>query len=209
MFRLTLIAEPGVLRRVGLAARSIEASRAVGMAMAETLKRWLVQKNQAGNKRGWPTTNFYGRAAEATLFEAQPGVAEIVVAQDGVRQRLYGGIINARPGKALAIPLVPEAYGKSPREFSDLVLRRTGRDPHANAVLVRPAEAFAGAAARRGRRSGAPIALPGLTARAPGQAMYLLVRSVSQEADPSVLPPDDQLLDAGAEALLEHVQGEA
>src|ERR1043166_5619357 len=57
----------------------------------------LVQRNflkLGTNKRGWPSTHFWGRAAEATNWQEGFGFVEIGVNQIGVRQQLMGGEIK-------------------------------------------------------------------------------------------------------------------
>jgi hypothetical protein len=198
---LKLTALPPAIRRLTLTGAAVDATRAVGRAVAELVRRHLVAKNAEGNKRGWPSTNFYGRAADQTTFSVGPNVAEIVVAQDGIRQRLYGGKITAAPGKALAIPVNPRAYGKSPREFGALELVRTGPPGVGNAVLVLPAELVITAGGKKRRGAPKATATPITKRKLPGEVMYLLTRSVDQKADPSVMPDDDTILAAAAEGL--------
>jgi hypothetical protein len=78
------------------------------------------------NKRGWPTTNFWARAAKATSAVSNQAAAIVRITQIGVAQRYYGGPIVPRPPrKMLTIPIGPEAYGKTASDFPESYILRT------------------------------------------------------------------------------------
>lgn len=115
--------------------------------------------------------HFYGRAARNTSYRVAGDDVSIVVSQEGVAQRYFGGTVRARRVKALTIPARPEAEGKSAREFPDLfpVRKKTG---------------LGGGQAK------------GFLARKDGnriRVMYWLRASVHQDPDPSVIPSDNAL----------------
>lgn len=120
------------------------------------------------------STGFWGRAALSTSAPRVEGQSAVVsITQVGVRQRLLGGTITAQASSNLTIPAQEEAYGKRASEFSDLKVAFLGRSP-----------------------SGLPImALVRGNPKISGQkdVMFWLVKSVEQEADPTVLPPEDDM----------------
>src|SRR5947209_7974293 len=91
----------------------------IGPRATRLVQRNFLKKERAGNSRGWPSTHFYARAAEATNWQEGFGFVMIGVNQIGIRQRFLGGDIEAKD-KKLTIPAVPEAYGKRAGEFNNL-----------------------------------------------------------------------------------------
>jgi len=136
---------------------------AVGRAAANHLKRHFIALNKSRNRHN---SNFYADAAEATGHTATPEGAEVYVARLGIAQRYYGGTLRPTGGrKAIAIPLRDEARGKSPGINADEL-------PPLFILRSRKGKAF-------------------LAHRAPGGALrlfYILVKSVTQRPDPTVLP---------------------
>ncbi len=172
----------------------------------------LVQRNfrsLGANKRGWASTHFYGRAAEATNWQEGFGFLNIVINQIGVRQRLMGGDIRPVNAGALTIPAQEEAYGKRAGEFDNLKFAFV-EDPERG--TMRPAlvalRATGSEVEQRFYKSGPKKGLPYYkeTAQTFGlQALFWLSKGVHQEPDPSVLPTDDDFLaefDKSAAALM-------
>ena len=159
----------------------------------------LVQRNFRSlgeNARGWPTTHFYGRAAEATNWQEGFGFLNIVVNQIGVRQRLEGGPIKPVNAGALTIPAREEAYGKTASEFPNLKFG-FALDPERG--TMRPA--LIGMASqgsmveqrtyKSGKKKGQTYMkevgqIVGL------EAMFWLSKGVNQKPDPRVLPSDEE-----------------
>lgn len=170
----------------------------------------LVQRNFRGlgtNARGWKTTNFYGRAAEATNWQEGFGFLNIVVNQIGVRQRLMGGDIKPVNAGALTIPACEEAYGKRAGEFSNLQFKFV-LDPERG--VMRPALVEKAGVTHiklgRKRKDGTRSAKADRTSTGL-VALFWLSKGVHQEADPRVLPSDEEFLaefDRSAEALLKN-----
>ena len=138
----------------------------IGRAATNATVAHLRAKNASSpNALGGRRTNYYAGAARATSFAVVSDTEVVIgVAQIGIRQRFFGGTIRPRTAKFLTIPVAPEAHGKRAREFGDL-------------------EVIFG-------RGGRPI---GLARKAQGTRrfgvmLYRLARSVTQRADPSVLP---------------------
>ena len=144
----------------------------------------LVQDNFRSlgpNKKGWPTTNFWNRAAAATTWLEGRGYVIIRVNQVGVRQRLMGGDIYPVTAHALTIPASAEAYGRSARDFSGLKSKLV-LDPERGTLrmaLVQP--------------GGSELPL------------FWLAGHVWQDKDPKVLPADEVFakeFDKSVEVLL-------
>jgi hypothetical protein len=135
------------------------------------------------NQRGFPTTNFWGRAADATRYDVADDGVRVSINQTGVRQRFLGGPIHAIHGKYLTIPNIAETYGHSARDFSGLKMCTTEYAGSPALGLAPEAMVKAG----HGRVDGAAV-------------WFFLRRAVWQEPDPGVLPADHELTDLALEA---------
>lgn len=154
-----------------------------GKAAANTVQKHLrgldrTRANNLGGKR----SHFYSLAALATSFTIDEKGAIVTVAHLGLAQRYYGGTIRPINAKALAIPARAEAYGRRPRDADnpqDLFLRpgKSGR----TAALV--------------RRVNKKL-----------EVWYWLVKSVTQTADPTVLPDERTLADSATAATDKYIQ---
>lgn len=94
---------------------------AVGKRVEVEHRRFFAAK--PSNRRGWPSQNFWRRrirnATSLTSYNAEGST--ITIADSAMNQKVYGGPIRPREGKMLTIPARPEANGRSPRTFSNLV----------------------------------------------------------------------------------------
>ncbi len=163
---------------------------AAGRGVANLVRNYLLDDDvNCPNQLGGTRTHFYASAAESISEPELSGSSvSFTITKVGLAQRLYGGPIHAgvgtssvtgSPTKYLAIPAHPAAYGQPPSAFSQLrfVPRRNGR-----AMLVWPLQT-AGQKKNANRRDNSMV-------------MYWLVPSVKQKPDPSLLPTENQLLDA-------------
>jgi hypothetical protein len=173
---------------------ALVAARAVGGLVKEHLYGLDSQRHRFGN-------HFYRQAADSVTTGVLPQGAVVSITQTGFRQRLFGGTIRAKNVRNLAIPASPEAYGKRPREFSDLDFAIV-ENPDTGALqpaLVRRAQTVI--KHRRVRTK------EGITFRATGvmsllpEIMFWLTPSVDQEADPSVLPYREQMKTRAMDAV--------
>lgn len=167
----------------------------------------LVQRHFRGlgqNSKGWHSSYFWPRAAEATNWQSDNDGLEIVCNQIGVRQRYYGGHIGPVNAKALTIPADEEAYGKTAREFSNLRLSlqknpATGR-VQACLVEAETSKIKIGRPKKDGSRSVKK------TGESDGKrVLFWLVKGVNQQPNPEVIPSDaefDAAFDKGIENLL-------
>jgi hypothetical protein len=149
--------------------------------------------NQMGGRR----THFYADAGGGTSYRRVPDGAVVSIVKDGIRVRIMGtahlpgGAIRPVNVKKLTIPARAEAYGRSAREFDDLVplyRRNAGRT-----------EAFALAQAEAQPVSPGKKRKDGTTVRGKvrgGAIMFWLVSQSVQGPDPTVIPSDQRLMGA-------------
>lgn len=145
------------------------AGTVLGRAVANELKKHFRGKNTKPNALGGSRTNFWSRVAEAVQ---NPKVAgdeiHVAISHPAISQKVYGGVIRPTKAKRLAIPIHASAHGRSPRVFGDLQMIPGKKG---NIILA--------------RSDGAGL-----------QALYILVRSVNQEKDPTALPKDSAVVGA-------------
>ena len=173
-----------ILQRMKGVITGEQGTKAIGQAIAQLFKRHLIKKNAEPNKMGFPKTNFYGLASEKVHFRANSNSVSVNVSQEGIAQRFYGGTIKPVNQKALTIPVHPKAYGHRAREFELKVVNfKVGKSVAGMLVRSIPGKAF-------------------------GEVYYLLVKSVTQNADPSVLPDKDTVINTAVQALERRVDRE-
>lgn len=156
--------------------------KVAGKAAANVLQRHLRDLDRRPNRLGGRRSHFYSLASQAVSFTTDAQGALVTVAHLGLAQHYYGGTIRPINAKALAIPARPEAYGRRPRDSDN------PRD-----LFVRPGRG--GRAAALARRDGKRL-----------EVWYWLVKSVTQEPDPTVLPDDSALADAATSAVDNYVR---
>lgn len=159
-------------RRVSAVMAPARLNHVIGRSVNETVRHHLISLNSARpNKLGGRRTNFYSQAARATNFRVVSDTEILIsIPHVGIAQRFYGGTIRAKAGRFLTIPVHPAAHGKRAREFDlDVVFGLKGQP-----VALATKRTVAG-------RSGRQIS-------AIGEIYYKLARSVTQKADPNVLP---------------------
>jgi hypothetical protein len=136
------------------------------------------------NKKGWKPVNFWADAARSTSWMTLPEGVLIRVNKIGVRQRYQGGVIRPVNAKALTIPIAEEAYGKTAADFGDqlqlIVIKGKG-----SYLAIKPQiKAAKGHRAKRGEAG------PSQNERM--LFLFKLCASINQDADPNVLPTDDE-----------------
>lgn len=151
------------------AVNPVKLNAELGREYASRLKTYFELKDAKPNAKGFPRTNFWRTVADATEFEsADESGATVAIGGEAGRRfalRYFGGVVKPKTAKALAIPLRPEAAGKSPREIPDLFLIRSRT----------------GDRAMLARRENAAL-----------RVYFLLVKSTTHEADPTAMPPADE-----------------
>lgn len=179
------------------------ACQAVGIGLRRVVREWLRDLDQNRPARhtselpGSQPTHYYSQAAKSvTAPQVSGNKVTISITQVGFRQRLLGGDIGPRNAKYLTLPASGLSYGARAREFTDLKFALV-RDDNG---FLRPAlvngdnNFFTGTVSgrRRGKKKSP------LTA---GDVVFWLVRHVSQEPDPGVLPGPDYLVAGAVEGL--------
>jgi hypothetical protein len=144
---------------------------------------------------GAAPTGVYADAARNT---SQPEVSSegvtISIHQVAIAQRFFGGTIQPVTAKFLAIPARTEAYGKSPREFDNLraIIFKSG----AGALVAREGGATViGTSGGRTNISGSEAGV-----------YFWLVKQVTQQPDPTVLPTEDEMLNAAMESAKSYIE---
>ena len=155
------------LARIEKALGDGSVARVAGRSLRNTVRSHLFAKNTTSpNRLGGTRTNFYASAARGVQNPSVSGnVATVSINQVGIRQRYYGGRIDAKPGKLLTIPADASAHGRRAREFSNL-----------HAIYFRGGQSV------------------GALVDANDQVMFWLSRFVVQKPDPSVLPTEAAML---------------
>lgn len=152
----------------------------VANAAASTIKDHLVELNtNRPNALGGKRSNFYSRSSESVAFDANKDQATVSVTQQGFALRYFGGTVKPVKAKALAIPARAEAYGIGPREPSV---------PELTPFYFKGKKAIGGLKDEQDR------------------VWYWLLPETTHQADPSVLPPEADLLLAAQDALSMYIE---
>ncbi|MCX6994131.1 MAG: hypothetical protein NT011_13455 [Kiritimatiellaeota bacterium] len=140
------------------------------------------------NALGGRRTHFYARAGKATSYAVHDNGVTVSVNQTGIAQRYFGGTIEPGPGKKyLTIPARAEAHGRRAGEFNNLEVLFGRNGPYALAERQATAIKF------RKRKGGTTVTAGAMRG---GGIFFWLVKSVSQDPDPSVLPDESAILNS-------------
>lgn len=155
----------------------------IGRRLANDLREHFRgrQLNGPRNKFGAPSGGLWGEIRDSVNDgEVVSDGVTVTIADPRFNQKYFGGTITA-DDKLLAIPARSEAYGKSPRLFSNLkaIFFRSG-------AIALVQETPSTPRARGEKRIG--------TKREEGMVYYWLVGSVTQQKDPDALPSEAALL---------------
>lgn len=159
---------------------------ALGKRGEVELREHFLQRNQEPNKKGWPAQNFWERIRTSTaLLSADESGATVVIADPAFAGKTHDHTVTPKEGKYLALPAIAEAYGRSPRTFSNLEPVIRWRDGKRRAVAL--AERQATQISYGGKRKDGSRAVKG--GREVGSTVfYWLVESVRMKRDPRALP---------------------
>lgn len=158
---------------------------ALAQAAARAVQNCLVQhfrdRNSGGAKRSarLAKSDYWADAADSIRTETGEAGATVTIDKEGVALHRFGGVVTPTRGKALAIPLRAEVQGRNPRELAQA-------DP---SVVYVPGRTLGRAFLARRERSGHLTLL------------WQLVRRTTHRPDPSALPDDDAVREAGADAV--------
>jgi hypothetical protein len=148
----------------------------------------LRELDTRGNRLGGQRTHFYGEAASNTTGQAEGDQVRVSINKQGIRQRFFGGEIKPVNRKFLTIPARAEAHGKTAREFNNLRFVMFGPD---TAALIEAERTDVEIRKPRGKGKLAPVSERARSAG--GGVMFWLVRSVTQNPDPEVVPSKEKL----------------
>lgn len=182
-------ATPAVRRMIN-SLSSPQVRNVVGRSVANRIRDHLFALDQSRpNQLGGKRTHFYAAAARSTQHRNEFDRVIVSANQLGIRQRLLGGLILPKNKRFLTVPAAPEAHGKRAREFSDLrVAVLDGR----LALIQDPPK-------RRRKK----------VAQSEPKVLYWLVRKVKQEADPSVLPSEEELTETAVRSAERYLARQA
>lgn len=154
-----------------------ELAQAAGRGISNAVKRHLVERDSRGRSDGLPRTGYYGDAASGVTTEISGKTALITIHKEGVALHYYGGVVYPTDGhKALAIPKVAAVAGKRPAEA----------DPdRSKFAIVWP----------KGKTAGT------LRDKETNEVVYLLVPKATIPEDKTILPTEDEMVDAGKSAM--------
>ncbi|MBI5689247.1 MAG: hypothetical protein HZC55_04060 [Verrucomicrobia bacterium] len=177
------------LLRLSQGVQRPDVRRVMGRAIAGALRRHFTKLDrERPNQLGGQRTHFYGQVRRGVQQPQLVGGDGVRVDTNhvGIAQRYFGGEIEAGQNGSgrhfLTLPVHPDAYGHRAREFEDLDFIPLARG---RALLARPAEE----------------STAGL-----GEVLYVLVRRVRQQPDPTVLPPEEELEETALTAGEDHLR---
>jgi len=159
----------------------------MGFAIMQTVRRHFSQiaqdaeHHESAQSLGADRTGYYERARAGTQEPVIEGEGvSVSVALAGIAQRYFGGVVHARPNSFLTIPALAIAYGKRAREFDLrlIIFGDTGLAALVSKSVAKPSE---------------------------GEVYYWLVRSVTQKGDPTILPTDEEMVDAAKQNALAYI----
>jgi hypothetical protein len=173
----------------------------IGRSARNTIKQHLVDYNRAHpNQMGAKRTNYWAAAARATSYSTAAGAVTVSISHPGVALRYFGGVVKPVNSKMLAIPAIPEAYGKRPREFG--ILELVGSRKHGFLALV---EKQRDVNVYGRRRKDGTYKLKQVN-KLGGRIFFWLVPQTTHQADYTVLPADDVMANAVAGDLSKYLQ---
>jgi len=164
----------------------------IAPALARLWRERLV--SLATNKKGWPTTHFWRRAANSLSVQVADDHVKLTVTQTGVSQRWLGGPIFTVRAGALTIPISPLSYGKTAADFPNLTLIRTPKGVY----LVQLPGASSTVRGVRNKTRQSRIASPPLF-------LFRLAQSVNQTGNPDVVPTNAEFASAALTAIQENI----
>jgi len=179
---------PEVTRLIALE-KSVEPVRilkAAGKQLETDLQDHFSARNSEPNKRGFPKRNFWAGIRRSTaLASVSDSEAVVSISNPAINQKVYGGTITPKSGRALALPMNADAdKAGSPRalptNFLHLIVTKSG-------VYLVEREATKIGLSRRKKGGYRPTGEMG------GRFWYHLVPSVTQKKDERALPEPSYL----------------
>jgi hypothetical protein len=173
--------------------KKVELNRAMAISVRELTRRHLTklsgERHATANKLGASPSGHLGqavRAVEAAEITAEDGGASFVINHPGLGRAFHDVTIAPKNAKALTIPVAAIAYNRRAGQFNNLYVwksKTTG-----NAFLA--------------------MRDPGADKHARPILVYLLVRSVTQKQDRTLLPSQEEWESAAAQGALDFIRME-
>lgn len=171
----------------------------VGRSLAEFWRNRLA--SLPANRRGWPSTGFWERAARSVTHQPTENGVLLVADHQGLRQRWHGGVIRAVTREFLTIPISPVSYGKTTKDFPNLFLLRTKK----GAYLVQAGESVSEKSGRMvGLKKGGGNSARRM--RAGLNFLFKLKKSVKQSGNPAVVPTPEEFSEVAMARIEEAIQ---
>ncbi len=148
------------------------------------------------NKFGAPRTHYYKTAADGTSLSVSDTLATIKVNQIGILQRIYGGKIVPKNTKYLTIPANAQAYARRARDFPNLVplIRRKNGVVRAVALAEATTTPLLKGFRKNGQRRHGKVQ--------GGRVYFWLVLEVNQQANPDIVPTEQEIEKCINDALI-------
>lgn len=150
------------------------------------------------NALGAPSTGYWGHLANSVASTADQAGALVSIPHRGAALHYYGGIVKPTQKKALSIPADPSAHGVYARAYPQILAfipRGARHDQHIVGFLVLGKKVTA----TRGRNKGQPVTRP-MSREEGGKLIYVLRDQTTHQPDPGMLPAEERLRDAAAQA---------
>lgn len=149
------------------------------------------------NTLGGRRTHFYSVAGKSTHYDITDTGAIVSINHTGIAQRYFGGKIEREDGGPLTIPARAEAHGRRAREFSNLEILYGRNGPYALAERYATSFSVRSRHDKSGNRQSKIVNRKSVG----GGIFFWLVKSVTQEPDPSVLPSEESASQNARDAI--------
>jgi len=155
---------------------------AIGQAMLAACKTHFDRRAQQPNKLGGPKTGFWETISNGTHASWSETEA-IVTVPAPILQKIFGGTIKPVNAKAIAFPVSPRSYGKTASEVigdgvGKYIPIKSTKNPDVVGI-IRLIESD----------------------KALGETLFLVMRKVTQAADPNAIPSEETLMKSAMDAV--------
>ncbi len=185
-----------------------ELDEVIGESVVNSLRERFAQVDaDRPNKLGGTRTHYMEECADLTSWALTPDGVLVSVTKEGIRTRILGtgvlpeGAIVPVNAQHLSIPAIAEAYGHGPSEFEDLVPLYRRKDGKVEAFALAEDVDEKPERDRKFRKTDETVLDWG---SAENRIFFWLVDSVVQEADPSLVPTEDEIRTAAYSRLDEY-----
>jgi hypothetical protein len=155
-----------------------------------------------------PNTGYYAKAAAGVNSRADATAATVIIQAAGIGLRHFGGEVKpgrtissktGKPTKAVAVPTkyvpIVNQQRSLPKDMPLLAFVPNRKGGDTTGYLVEGEQRLA----KKGKSKGKYITV----AKKDGKMMFVLRKRTTHEADPSVLPGDEELQDVAMQAIID------